>query len=432
MLFRSLAIASALSLASASSEEPRQASANDGLVRVKLTKRSDHEIVAQHLKRENDALRLAMSQGEDVAEMAKKAAGSALLRGSQFDEQASEARAREEDVSLGEGEGKVENVVIKDYANAQYYGTVHIGTPPQPFTVIFDTGSSNLWVPKINCKNCGYWFIHGGKKKYDEGKSSSFQKDGSDFQIQYGSGSVHGFFSVDKITLADDIEVTGQKFAEVQDAGGLGVGYVMGQFDGILGLGFEGLALGGATTVFKNAIDQGKVAQQMFAFDLGDNNDGELTFGGYDDSKFTGAITWTPLSEPKYWQIDLENIQLGSYSTGKTNGIVDSGTSLITGPSMEIMKIAASVGAMPNLMGQYTIDCAKVPNLPDLDFQINGKSWPVKGKDLVIQSGGTCLFAMMGMDIPSGPAWILGDVFMRHYYTIFDYGGKRVGFANPV
>ena len=55
----------------------------------------------------------------------------------------------------------------------------------------------------------------------------------------------------------------------------------MGQFDGILGLGFEGLALGGATTVFKNAIDQGKVSQPMFAFKLGDNADGELTFGGY-------------------------------------------------------------------------------------------------------------------------------------------------------
>jgi len=415
MMFRSLAIASVLSLASTAS------AADDGLIRMKLTKRSDHEIVAAHLQRENEALRLALENGGEKPE---QPAEKVVLRGSQhpkfkFEEQVKVA------------EGKSENVIIKDYSNAQYYGTVQIGTPPQEFTVIFDTGSSNLWVPQVNCKNCGYWFINGGKKKYDEAKSSTFKKDGSNFHIQYGSGDVQGVFAMDSVTLAQDIQINGQKFAEVQDAGGLGVGYIMGQFDGILGLGFEGLSLGNAATVFKNAIDQGVVAQQMFAFDLGNNSDGELTFGGYDDSKFTGEITWVKLSEPKYWQIDIDNISAGSFSSGKTNGIVDSGTSLITGPSAEIMKIATSVGAMPNLMGQYTIDCAKVSTLPDLEFNINGKAWPVPGKDLVIQSGGTCLFAMMGMDIPSGPQWILGDVFMRQYYTIFDYGGQRVGFATP-
>ena len=265
MRFLSLALASALSLASAS---------DDGLVRMKLKKISDHEMVAAHLKRENDAL-LAMiaTNSEEVAD--KKVT---LLRGSSFEEQVEAAHQ----VTLADGEdGKEENVIIKDYSNAQYYGVVEIGSPPQEFTVIFDTGSSNLWVPKVNCKNCGYWFINGGKKKYDEAKSSTFQKDGGDFHIQYGSGSVEGFFSVDQVTLADDIVIAGQKFAEVSDAGGLGVGYVMGKFDGILGLGFEGLALGGAETVFKNAIDQKVVKDPVFAFDLGDEKDGELTFGGY-------------------------------------------------------------------------------------------------------------------------------------------------------
>ena len=416
-------------------------------------------MVAQHLQRENEALKAAMEGKTEVAGVAKKI----VLRGSKFEDQVESAHEATVE------EGKSENIIIKDYSNAQYFGEISIGEPGQTFTVIFDTGSSNLWVPKVNCKNCGYWFINGGKTKYDDAKSSTYKKDGSDFHIQYGSGDVRGFFSVDKVTLADDIEVTGQKFAEVSDAGGLGVGYVMGKFDGILGLGFEGLSLGGANTVFKNAIDQGAVAQQMFAFDLGDESDGELTLGGYgecfvhmmwrgeadqadrffilqlhpsctaispsissffiDESKFTGDITWTPLSEPKYWQIDLQNISIGGFTSGATNGIVDSGTSLLTGPSAQIMKIATSVGATPNLMGQYTIDCAKVSSIPDLEFTINGKAWPVPGKDLVIQSGGTCLFAMMGMDIPQGPKWILGDVFMRQYYTIFDYGGQRVGFA---
>merc|ERR1712176_1410421 len=102
--------------------------------------------------------------------------------------------------------------------------------------------------------------------------------------------------------------------AEVEDAGGLGIGYMMGKFDGIMGLAFEALSLGGATTVFKNAIDQGAVNKPIFAFKLGDNADGELTFGGYDDSKFKGDISWVSLSEPKYWEIKVDDVQIGSYS----------------------------------------------------------------------------------------------------------------------
>jgi hypothetical protein len=431
MLFRSLAIASALSLSSLSTAQ----AADNNVVRISLKKISDHEMVSAHLKRERDALLLALNEKTELSASSSsvsKLAASAVLRGAarpNFDEQAEQVLAQE---NVGAEEGKTESVVIKDYYNAQYYGEVEIGTPPQKFTVVFDTGSSNLWVPKVNCQNCGYWFINGGKAKFDNSKSTTYQHDGSDFHITYGSGSVQGYFSVDHVTLAQDFVISNQKFAEVQNAGGLGVGYIMGQFDGILGLGFEGLSLGGATTVFKNAIDQNLVAQPVFAFSMGDNADGELTLGGYDDSKFTGEITWVNLSAATYWQIDIANISVGSYSSGVTNGIVDSGTSLITGPSTAIAQIATSAGAMRNIMGEYTIDCARLESLPSLDFSINGKTFSVPGKDLVIQSAGTCLFAMMAMDIPTGPKWILGDVFMRKYYTIFDYENKRVGFAEPI
>ena len=275
MLFRSLAITTVLSLAASPSAVTAD---GDGLIRMKISKRSNHEMVVQHLQRENDALKLAMTAAVD--ETSSSSSVPKMLRATVVDNSESTFLTQVTEAK------KTENVIIKDYSNAQYYGTVEIGSPPQKFTVIFDTGSSNLWVPKVNCKNCGYWFINGGKSKYDDTQSSTFTKDGSDFHIQYGDGDVRGYFSIDDVTLADDIIVKKQKFAEMADAGGLGVGYITGKYDGILGLGFEGLSLGNAPTVFKNAIDQGVVAQEMFAFYLGDEMDGELTLGGYGEYVF--------------------------------------------------------------------------------------------------------------------------------------------------
>merc|ERR1711865_1232200 len=122
-----------------------------------------------------------------------------------------------------------------------------------------------------------------------------------------------------------------------------------------------------------------------------------------------------------YWEITIDSIKAGEYKKEGTDGdkvtaIVDSGTSLITGPKVEIEKLATAVGATPNIMGEYTIDCAKIDDIP--------------GSKTIIQAQSTCLFAFMALEIPApGPQWILGDVFMRQYYTVFNYHDKTVGFA---
>ena len=92
-----------------------------------------------------------------------------------------------------------------------------------------------------------------------------------------------------------------------------------------------------------------------------------------------------------------------------------------------------AVGATPNIMGEYTIDCQKLDDMPDIVFTIDGNDYTIPGKSAVIQAQGTCLFAIMGMDFPAGgPQWILGDVFMRQYYTVFNYVDETIGFAKAI
>ena len=201
-----------------------------------------------------------------------------------------------------------------------------------------------------------------------------------------------------------------------------------------MGLGFTSISIDGATTVFENAIAEGQVDEPVFAFYLGDNADGELTFGGIDESKFEGDLHMIDLTAATYWQIAMDKVSLGNGKkiTSDAVAIVDSGTSLLTGPKKEVAKLAAMVGAKPNVMGEYTVDCSKVDSMPDFVFTLDGHDYTLTGRDVVIESGGVCLFAFMGLDIPSQPLWILGDVFMRKYYTVFNYEKKQVGLAKAV
>jgi len=315
------------------------------------------------------------------------------------------------------------DIVIQDYQNAQYYGQITVGNPGQKENVIFDTGSSNLWVPNkapfLSFKNV-----------YNHAKSSSYVKNGTIFKIQYGSGPVSGVWSGDDVHVGP-FTVKDFTFAEVDNTKGLGLGYRLGKFDGILGLGWDAISVDHVPTVMNKLVASGQLPQPVFGFYLGNLSPGELVFGGTDSKHYTGDFQYVPLSSKTYWEVELQGVTLGSDSMSSCKkAIIDSGTSLLAGPKDDIAKIAAKLGAKSIMGKEWSVDCTA--SIPDLSFTLGGKTFALTKADLTLQSSGsTCILGLMGMDIPApnGPLWILGDVFMRKYYVEFDYGQGRVGIA---
>lgn len=327
-------------------------------------------------------------------------------------------------------DGDEHKVPVSNFLNAQYFSEITIGTPPQSFKVVLDTGSSNLWVPSSECGSIAC-YLH---TKYDSSSSSTYQKNGSSFEIRYGSGSLSGFVSEDVMTIGD-LKIKDQIFAEATEEPGLA--FAFGRFDGILGLGFDTISVNKIPPPFYNMIEQGLLDEPLFAFYLGstenDAEGSEATFGGVNKDHYTGKITEIPLRRKAYWEVDLDAISFGD-STAElenTGVILDTGTSLIALPTTLAELLNKEMGAKKGYNGQYTVDCAKRDELPDMTFTLSGFDFSITPYDYILEVQGSCISTFMGMDFPEpvGPLAILGDAFLRKWYSVYDLGKGTVGLA---
>ena len=324
--------------------------------------------------------------------------------------------------------GAVPTIPIKDYMNAQYYGPVSIGTPMQDFTAIYDTGSSNLWMPGKNCTRCTH-------KRYDSSKSSTYVANGTAFSILYGSGAVKGFCDEDLVTFGG-LKSEKQIFAETTSEPGLP--WIVGRFDGILGLGWPEISVNKITPVFFNLIKQNKVDAGQFSFWLAGTpgkNGGELALGGTDPDHYSGDFNYVPVTKEGYWQISADSVSIGN-STLRSNfqAVVDSGTSLLAFRLADAIHINSQLNCTDSGIECVFKVCPDFNTLPDLTFILGGRGYVLTGKDYILQmeSGGQtqCISGIMGMPVlPEHLDAIIGDVFMRKFYTTFDVTNKRVGFA---
>jgi hypothetical protein len=314
--------------------------------------------------------------------------------------------------------------LLTNAQNLEYYGTIKLGTPAQDFQVVFDTGSSNLWVPSSQCSDPACT----DHDQYNHDQSSTYVKNGTSIEIAYGTGSMKGFISQDTLQIAG-LTLENVMFGEATHMAAF---FNSTPADGILGLAYSNpeIDVDGVPPVFNMMEASGKLNHDVFSVYLGDGDgadSSQILFGGIDDSLYTGKLQYVEVVEELYYVVVISSIKADDNKVGGCEGtgcvaIVDTGTSLIAGPAQYINEILkyANVSA----------DCSNVDSLPDVHFDMSGYDLVLTPKQYVLKfstsQGDECISGFQAFE---QDLWILGDVFIRAYYTVFDRSDNTVGFA---
>ncbi|KAI8088639.1 rhizopuspepsin 2 precursor [Halteromyces radiatus] len=318
-------------------------------------------------------------------------------------------------------------VPMTDYGNdVEYYGTVEFGTPPQKLQLDFDTGSSDLWIASTLCSGCS-----SRQHKYDPSKSSTYKKEGKPWKISYGDGShANGVTGIDTVTLGG-LAIKNQRIELAQQESS---SFAQGPNDGLLGLGFNTIAsVPNTKTPVDNLIAQNLISKPIFGVYLGKKSTGgggEYVFGGINNDHVGGKFTTVNVDPSQgFWSIKVDGFSVGSGpSRNPFNAIVDTGTTLILLEDSVAQALGQAYGGQQNSDGTFTIPCS-TPK--DLTFSIAGTKFVVPGKDIIFQNeGSTCYagFASAG----SIPFAILGDVFLKNVYTVFEQSSSPTVQFAPV
>ncbi|KAI3126339.1 hypothetical protein CBS147326_7612 [Penicillium roqueforti] len=316
----------------------------------------------------------------------------------------------------------------QDGTDYSYFSPVLVGSQKQEMWMAIDTGAPNTWVFDSECTEPVCTSHH----TFNQSASTSYTTAGSTFTLAYGSGTVTGKIGKDAISLAG-LEVE-QTFGQADNASEAFQSY---PFDGILGLGRSG-TVGWSLPSFMDLVAEKKlIKSNLVGFSLSrsaDNaKDGEINFGAVDTTKFDGTISYTATNE-KIWSIPVDDAYVNGKScnfTGKS-ATIDTGTTYLLIPPKDakvLFSLVPGSSQQSSNANNYLIPCNSTATI---EFEFSGVKYSVSPKDYVGNTESTgsdyCISTIVGY-ASNGANWLVGDVFLKNVYTVFDFDNGKIGFG---
>jgi len=319
-----------------------------------------------------------------------------------------------------------------------YLGTIQIGTPPRDFQVLMDSGSADLWVGGEPCyeqdeekqptgNGCGNHTFLGRKF------SSSFIDSSKPFTVDYGTGSVSGSIVKDKVVIAG-LKLRGHTFGVAhQESTDFTTGSV---FDGLMGLAQSTLSEQRTPTAIEALAAAGLVKLAITSYKLGrledGVNDGEITFGGLDPTKFKSntLVTLPNINSQGFWECILGAVIVNGLNLKLFNrtAILDTGTTLLLAPEKDANAIHRHIpGAKSDGAGGFTIPC-NTSRIVALGF--GNRIFNIDPRDIVRGSvdvdGILCASGIATINSLNKNQCLVGDTFLKNSYfsTIIGKNGK--------
>ncbi|KAI9042543.1 pepsin-like aspartic protease [Aspergillus affinis] len=314
----------------------------------------------------------------------------------------------------------------QDGNDLSYFSAVQVGSKNQSLWVMLDTGGANTWLYASDCtsKACQ---VH---NTFGEAASASLKMTSDKWKVGYGTGTVSGLLGSDSLTIANiSVDMT---FGLASQASDELQSYPM---DGIIGLGRASKGVFGHDSFMDVVAKQKLLPSNIVSFSLSRGSakvqDGSVTFGGVDDSKYKGEISYTNTVGTKdHWKIPLDDATVDGSACGFSgkSAFIDTGTSYLLIPPADAKVLNNKIpGATAQGERNYIIPCN---SSAELQLSFSGTKYTISPKDYVgSKSGSGCVSTIVGHALFGDDVWLVGDVFLKNVYTVFDYDQNRIGLA---
>lgn len=312
----------------------------------------------------------------------------------------------------------------QDGNDFSYFSVVEVGSQKTPMWLAVDTGSPSTWVFDSKCTDTVCTNHH----TFDSAGSSSFVSNNSQISIGYGSGTIKGGLGQDTVSIAGiDVALS---FGQATEASAAFNSYPI---DGILGLGRSGTAGWNIPSFMDVVAESGALTANIVGFSLSraseGGTDGEVNFGGVDTTKFDGTISYSK-TVTDIWSITLDDAYVEDKALGfkAKTATIDTGTTYILLPPDDAKTLFAAIPGSSFSGGNWVIPC---DSSAKLELSFAGVKYSIEPEDYIgtQHQGSGCVSTIISQDSSGPDVWLVGDVFLKNVYSVFDFDNAQIGFG---